>query len=215
MAVDPCWQGPYADSDLFWDLYPLKRYSELYPKHPSVTGTFSSSPVVLHQLAHPPARPVCTPDDTDLSILKRHYPDADPSDPPWPDIEADLLAAGMDPANVKQLSSKQIVRLLDRIGLQRSSDSAPDSLESVPATHRNGGHPKGDPLTAECVSEKYFISPSTLSRRFKDGQLQSRIKVGNKYVYCHAEIAKLASEKSFQQELAERAPAPESPCKDE
>ena len=56
--------------------------------------------------------PTLEPDADDLAIVKRHYPDADPANPPWPDIEIALLAAGVLPDTIRKLTSQKLVRLL-------------------------------------------------------------------------------------------------------
>jgi hypothetical protein len=90
--------------------------------------------------AIPSSLPVATvtPDETDLAILKRHYPDADPAKPPWQEIRATLLARGVPLATVDGVTSRDLVRILDRLGnngqnadTQQSGSAIDESLQGT------------------------------------------------------------------------------------
>jgi hypothetical protein len=69
-----------------------------------------------------------TPDETELAILARHYPDADPKKPPWEDIKADLLAGGVPTSTVHDATSRDLVRMLDRVrNPSQVNQQSPDS----------------------------------------------------------------------------------------
>jgi len=80
-------------SAILWKTYPLKSYREIYPDQ--ITGTFSTDPHVLHQLGNPPPYPTYVPDENEIRFVREHFPQSNPADPPWKDIQAELIAAGL------------------------------------------------------------------------------------------------------------------------
>ena len=65
--------------------------------------------------------PTVTPTESELAILKRHYPASDANSPPWNDIKADLLAAAIPIETVHNASSLDLVRMLDQCAAIRTS----------------------------------------------------------------------------------------------
>ncbi len=115
-----------------WPAYPFQNSIDRLPIDDiRRTGTFSSSPAVLAAMGQPIIPPTLTPDTKDLAILTFHYPTAIPSKPPWDDIRADLLAAGISVATITEVTSRDLVRMMDRI-----PDSKP-SLKSREETKRS------------------------------------------------------------------------------
>jgi len=133
MKADPFWASLFP-GQVIWDAHPFKGYGEIYPD----ANTWANIPALRHQASNPPPRPAVTPDETELAILKRQYPEADPSAPPWLDIKADLLAAGVPLKTVMEASSRDLVRILDRVRkpAERSKSKARDEKETLAARAR-------------------------------------------------------------------------------
>jgi hypothetical protein len=99
-----------------WLAHPFWRTIEHLAKDdPRRSGTFGMTPQVQRIMNTPVVLPTVEPDETELAILKRHYPDTDPAKPPWKDIQADLLVGGISPETLHQTTTRQWVRMLDRV----------------------------------------------------------------------------------------------------
>lgn len=103
-------------AEVYWKLHPFRsEMDHLSKDDPRRSGTFSADPNVLKTLGTPIKIPTLSPNETDLVILSRHYPDADPAKPPWDDIRTDLLAGGIHITTVQDATSRDLVRLLHRV----------------------------------------------------------------------------------------------------
>src|SRR5262249_53063363 len=100
---------------VIWRRWPFKSFRDIYPDHASNRGHFHLTPTILNELNNPPPIPTITPDENDLAILWAHYPNSDPAAPPWGEIEADLIVGGISRADIKELTCKQLLLLLDRV----------------------------------------------------------------------------------------------------
>jgi hypothetical protein len=118
MRADARWAEAFPGRVL-WDAYPFKTYNELFPDAP----TWLNNPALRHQASNPPPRDACTPDEDEIAILRDHYPDCDIADPPWSQIETELLAAGVAPATIRELNTKKLIRLFGRIADPKPPDA--------------------------------------------------------------------------------------------
>jgi hypothetical protein len=74
------------------------------------------------------------PTEHDLSIVRRCYPEADPNQPAWARIEADLIAAGRNARELSTFKAPTLIKLLDmaRITPARAREQAPLSAQPEP-----------------------------------------------------------------------------------
>jgi len=117
-----------------WDLYPLavgacenariregeplelREQRRDPPKFRLSAGEYVEGP------ARPVRRKAYRPIPDDLEILRRAFPDDDPENPSWPNVQAVLVAGGVDPAMLREANAPTLVRLLGRT---RDDDEAP------------------------------------------------------------------------------------------
>jgi hypothetical protein len=139
-----------------WDLYPLGRgawpsrqiQTDRLPGHTiRLTDTelvqrrepYIESPTAWRDghtevVQHKHHRIFYLPVEQDLSILRRCYPDADPNQPAWARIEADLIAAGRNARELSTFKAPTLIKLLDmaRITPARAREQAPLSAQPEP-----------------------------------------------------------------------------------
>jgi hypothetical protein len=111
--------------EIHWLAYPFKVHS-------GSVGSFSA--VALQHLCQPIPLATVEPNSTELAILSRRYPDADPAEPPWREIEADLIVAGITRSEIKGMTSRQLMLVLDRVG-EKESGQADSKADSTKKTH--------------------------------------------------------------------------------
>lgn len=120
-----------------WDLYPLSPRQWGNRQHPArrvplgqeLTVTVQYSPVYNDWLRttyqpRPDHRRFYRPTPVDLAIVKRAFPDADPENPSWPNIEARLIVAGRAKAELVELNAPTLIQLLADIAAGAGRDNA-------------------------------------------------------------------------------------------
>lgn len=100
---------------IVWLTYPFHHVTEHLSKDdPRRSGTIAITPAIIKTLNTPIELPSVRPGKHELDILKRRYQKADPRRPPWKDIQADLIVAGIPRAEVRQMTSVELVWVLDK-----------------------------------------------------------------------------------------------------
>ncbi len=112
MTADLGW-GDSRPDDVYWDRYPFKSYSELFPNLKN--GTFRTDWASIQAISYRPPRPTILATESQLATLQRHYPLSDPSEPPWDEIKADLIAGGIAVDTILGLMAGDAVLLLARV----------------------------------------------------------------------------------------------------
>jgi len=134
-------------SAISWEAYPLKSYSEIYPDFPR--GTYSGDPFIIEQVLTPAPIPTYVPDEGELCIVRKHFPHADPANPPWKDIQAQLIAAGLLLDTLKKLQAGDLLR----VWVERTKPPAATILVEQPAGG-DAGAGDGETLTTESVEKR-------------------------------------------------------------
>jgi hypothetical protein len=112
---------------VLWRMYPF-----FTPPHAGPVGSFSAA--ALQAIGTPIPLPTIKPDPAELATLLRHYPDANPAQPPWLDIKADLLAAGIPWDSVSKASSRVLVRMLDSVRSRQKKAEDGSIVDADPET---------------------------------------------------------------------------------
>lgn len=99
------------DGKIHWLAYPLKTYWEVHPELKRAAFDVRE----LEWTNNPPPLPSYTPDDDELAIVAKCFPDGDVAKPDWKTIRIELIDDGKNKDELKELNSGDLVRLFGRM----------------------------------------------------------------------------------------------------